>query len=65
MAESAVDKTLSKVKYCSKGHLLWYRNVYFNDLQINRWLHLSTSLWRIPICSDLLSKRIDLKNLIL
>ena len=38
VTESAVDKKLSK-----------YRNAYFNGLQKNRWVHLSTSLWRIPI----------------
>ena len=62
VAASVVNKKLSKVKYCSKGHLLRYQKAYFNNLQVNRWLHLSTSLWGNPVCSDLLSKRIDQKN---
>ena len=37
-------------------------NVYFNDMQINRWLHLSSSLWGIPYCCDFFRKRIDQKK---
>ena len=28
-------------------------------MQINRWLHLSRSLWEIPLCCDLFRKRTD------
>ena len=59
---ASVNKKLSKIKYCSKNHLLWYQKVYFSNLEVNRWLHLSTSLWGNPLCCDLLSKRIDQKN---
>ena len=37
-------------------------NVYFNDMEINMWLHLSSSLWEIPLCCDLFRKRIDQKS---
>ena len=37
-------------------------NVYFNDVQINRWLHLSTNFWRIPSHYDLLGERVDQIN---
>ena len=36
--------------------------VYFNALQINRLLHLSSSLWGISRCCDLLRKIIDQKK---
>ena len=60
-------------KYCSKGYLFWYHcatldrfflplNIYFNDMQIFRWLHLSSSLWGIPLHCNLLRKSIDQKN---
>ena len=53
VAVSAVNKNLFKVKYCRKGHLPGIAmsiltgfcllvDVYFNDLQINRWLHLKS-----------------------
>ena len=32
-------------------------NVYFNDVQLDRWLHLSSSLWRIPLCCDVFRRR--------
>ena len=40
-------------------------NVYFNGVQRNRWLYLSSILWGIPLCCDLFRKRIDQKNLLL
>ena len=49
-----LQKNRSKVKYCSKGHLLWYQDfdrfrqvaVYFNDWQINRWQNLRVPFYR-------------------
>ena len=32
-------------------------NVYFNDVQLDRWLHLSSSLWRIPLCYNFFKRR--------
>ena len=61
VAASAINKKLSKVKHSGKGHLVRY-HAYFNNLQIFRWLHLSISLLGIPLCCDLLSRRIDQKN---
>ena len=31
-------------------------------MQIDRWLHLSSSLWGIPLCCDFFRKRIGQKN---
>ena len=59
---TVVSKNLCKVKYCNKVSFVLISscplqigfcpllNVYFDDI---RWLHLSTSLWRIPLCYDL------------
>ena len=32
-------------------------NVYFNEMPINRWLHLSISLWGISLCCYLFRKK--------
>ena len=32
-------------------------NVYINDMQIDRWLYLSTSPWGIPFCCDFFRKK--------
>ena len=31
-------------------------NVYFNDVQINRWLHLSTNFWGFFLTTTCLEK---------
>ena len=36
-------------------------NIYFHVMQLNRWLHLSCSLWEIPLRWDLFKKLIDQK----
>ena len=58
MAASSVNKNLSKVKYCRiicsdifmplKAGFCPLLNVYFNYMQLNRSLHLSSSLWETP-----------------
>ena len=40
-------------------------NVYFNDVQISRSIHLSSSLWGISLRCDLFRKRIDQTNFLL
>ena len=40
-------------------------NVWFNDMQTNTWLDLSTSLLGIPLRCNLFRKRIDQKNFLL
>ena len=37
-------------------------DVYFTDMQINKWLHLSISLFKIPPRCDFFRRRIDQKN---
>ena len=37
-------------------------NVYFNNFQINEWLHLSSSFWGIPLRCDLFRKITDQKK---
>ena len=37
-------------------------NDCFDDIQINRWLYLSSNLLEIPLCCDLFWKRIDQQN---
>ena len=37
-------------------------NVYFNDVQIKRWLYLSSSIYGIPLRCDLFRKRMNSKN---
>ena len=36
-------------------------NIYFHVMQLNRWLHLSCSLWEIPLRWDLFKRLIDQK----
>ena len=64
-------------KHCIEGYFFWYHdiesldrflsllNIYFSDVQINRWLYLSRSLWGIPLRCDLFRKGIDPKNFLL
>ena len=40
-------------------------NVYFNDMQVNRWPHLSSSLWGNSLYFDLFKKRVDQKIFLL
>ena len=40
-------------------------NICFNDMQIKRWLHLSTSLWGTTLCCNLFRERIVQKQIIL
>ena len=40
VAAPAVNKKLSRVKYCSKGHLVRYHNVYFNNLQNKQVIYI-------------------------
>ena len=40
-------------------------DVCFNDIQISRWPHLSSSPWGVPLYSDLARKRTDQKNYLL
>ena len=40
-------------------------NVYFNDVQISRSIHLSSSLWGNSLRCDLFRKRIDQTNFLL
>ena len=76
MAASAINKNLSKLGYCSKCHLFRHYhvaldrfsplpNVYFNDVQTDRWPDLSTSHCEIPFRCNLFRKRVDQKNLLL
>ena len=37
-------------------------NAYFNDMQIKRWSHLPSSIWRIPFCCNLFRGKIDMSN---
>ena len=37
-------------------------DVYFNDMQINKWLHLSINIFEIPPSCDFFRRRIDQKN---
>ena len=72
-AQSLENRNLPKVKYCSNGCLCCGHhaaqtgfcallNVYFNDVLINRWVHLSSSLWGIPLRYNLFRKRLDQKK---
>ena len=41
------------------------QNVYFNDMQIKRWLHLWSGLWGIPFPYSLFRRKVDQKNFLL
>ena len=63
------SKTNSPQAICSNSRILTVLerplaivNAYFDDIQINRWLHSSRSLWEIHLCCNLFRKRIDQKN---